>query len=64
MTNMGYVRFENTLRDVYDCINHLNDENLSVSESKARKHLLLMVARIAEDYAQEIIDLQAQEQEL
>ena len=26
MANMGYCRFENTLSDLRDCLNHLDDE--------------------------------------
>jgi hypothetical protein len=45
--NMGYVRFENTYRDLKDCFNHLDDE-LSESEEKARQRLLDLCKKITE----------------
>jgi len=43
MGNMGYCRFENTLEDLIDCYDHINDE-LSKSEIKARR-LMVDVCR-------------------
>lgn len=48
MANMGYVRFENTLSDLEDCHEHL-DDRLSESESESRKQLVELCQSIAAD---------------
>ncbi len=50
MANMGYCRFINTLDDLRDCEEHMDDEELSVFETKARERLIKMCQRISEDY--------------
>ena len=49
MGNMGYCRFENTLRDLLDCIEYLHDKGLSDSEEKARTELIEKCIVIALD---------------
>ena len=49
MANMSYCRFENTLRDLKDCDDHLHAKNLSETEEKARKELIAVCKRITED---------------
>lgn len=39
MGNMSYVRFENTFRDLEDCLNHMDDD-LSESEQEYRQRLI------------------------
>lgn len=39
MSNMSYCRFENTLKDFYDCLEHWDDDDLSESEKQARLKL-------------------------
>lgn len=46
MSNMSYVRFENTLRDLRDCAEHLDDE-LSQREKEARERLIRLCQEIA-----------------
>ncbi|KKN01352.1 hypothetical protein LCGC14_1128490 [marine sediment metagenome] len=41
MSNMSYCRFENTLADLHDCYNNIND-TLSDSESRARDGLIIL----------------------
>ena len=57
MANMGYCRFENTVGDLKDCYDNMDDSDLSATETKARERLLLMCKRIADDYESEIEDL-------
>lgn len=45
MANMGYVRFENTYRDLQDCNSHLFDE-LSMSEHNYRARLVKLCRKI------------------
>lgn len=50
MPNMSYCRFHNTVLDLQECKEHLDDENLSPSEKKARDDLIRLCKEIAEDY--------------
>jgi hypothetical protein len=50
MANMAYCRFTNTLLDLLDCEEHMDDE-LSVEETKARKRLIKLCKTIVEDYS-------------
>jgi len=55
MANMSYCRFENTLSDLKDCYDNITeDDNLSAAETEARKKLLLLCNRIAEECNHEI----------
>lgn len=38
--NMSYCRFENTVRDLEDCQEHINDKDLSAEEQKYRTRLI------------------------
>jgi hypothetical protein len=46
MANMSYCRFQNTLRDLRDCEDHLYDE-LSEDETRARRRLVALCQAIA-----------------
>lgn len=48
---MGYVRFENTTRDLDDCLEHMEDD-VSESEQEARKDLIALCVQIAEQYGE------------
>jgi hypothetical protein len=55
MSNMSYCRFENTLNDLKDCFNHIdNVDNLSESEKRARERLIRICLDIANDYGDEV----------
>ena len=51
MQHMGYCRFINTLENLRDCHEHMDDGDLSVMEDKARKHLIRLCQQIGEKYA-------------
>jgi hypothetical protein len=56
MANMSYCRFENTLPDLQDCFDHLDDFDngeLSKSEAKAAYKLIILAAQIAESYGED-----------
>ena len=53
MSNMGYCRFQNTLQDLRDCQDHIEDEALSDKEKQARRSLLRLCDQIAGDYVVE-----------
>ena len=68
MANMSYCRFHNTLSDLYDCVNALedfldNDENVISSEEERRKAKKLIEAchDIADRWEPEDIDRKAEE---
>jgi hypothetical protein len=49
MPNMGYCRFQNTLNDLEDVSEHMEDKDLSSDEKKARKNLIELCQLIAAD---------------
>lgn len=53
MANMSYCRFHNTLQDLHDCADHLEDDDLSEMEEKARKRLIRLCCQIAGDYRED-----------
>ncbi len=50
MANMSYCRFENTLRDMQDCCEHMLDPTAKMDEheQQARKQLLDLVVVMAD----------------
>lgn len=48
--NMGYCRFENTLNDLRDCMEHMWDDDLSDSEEESRQKMIELCVKISEDY--------------
>lgn len=50
MANMSYCRFRNTLQDLRDCYEHMDDEDISSEEKAARTRLLKLCDQIASDY--------------
>lgn len=51
MSNMSYCRFQNTLSDLKDCYDHIDDSSdLSVEEARARRQLIKICRQIAAEY--------------
>ncbi len=50
--NMSYCRFENTSIDLQDCLDHLDDQDLSASEQKFRARLIYLCQQIAVNYGE------------
>ena len=52
MSNMSYCRFENTERDLRDCMDHIHDdpEDLSGEEKAARDSLIELCKDIASEF--------------
>lgn len=50
MANMSYCRFQNTLQDLRDCRDNMDDDDLSDAEKSARYWLLKMCDEIVADY--------------
>jgi hypothetical protein len=53
MSNMSYCRFENTLRELQDCSENLQDTDLSDSEKRARERLVKLCREIADDFQED-----------
>jgi len=47
---MSYCRFENTLRDLRDCYNNMDSDDLSKPEFYARRHMIELCMSIASEY--------------
>jgi len=54
MANMSYCRFENTLYDLMDCYNNINNELSSDHEVRARKAMIKLCQEILEAYDPEV----------
>jgi hypothetical protein len=53
MGNMSYCRFENTLKDLEDCDEHLDTKVNSKEEHEARKELIKLCISIASGFENE-----------
>ena len=63
MANMGYVKFQNTLKDLEDCKDSLDmNDDLSASEEKARDELINTSIDIAIEYGN-LVDREVEETE-
>lgn len=54
MANMSYCRFHNTLMDLEDCYEHLNDTDLSRDEENARARLIELCDMMVGDFKDNI----------
>lgn len=52
MSNMSYCRFRNTLADLKDCLEHLED-TLTDEESDAREELVYVCKQIVRTHTEE-----------
>lgn len=53
MSNQGYIRFENTYKDMLDCIENW-DEELSTSEQEYRKYMFIKMCEVVGMYADNV----------
>lgn len=57
MANMSYCRFNNTLSDLEDCRDALNEENISsLAEKRKAKRLLAVCREITDNFDEDYID--------
>lgn len=59
MSNMSYCRFQNTLVDLQDCYEHIDDDDLSAEERRAQNRLITLCRQIAalfDDEAEDAFD--------
>lgn len=52
MSNMSYCRFRNTLGDLRDCVDHLDEPLGNEDEERARTLLIELAVQIAVDYGE------------
>lgn len=62
MPNMSYCRFRNTLDALQDCEEHMDDDNLSEVEKKAREELIKLCINIKLNYGHEVNDEEEDEE--
>jgi hypothetical protein len=56
MANMGYCRFQNTLNDLEECFDSMeNDEELSESEEKAKEKLIQLCIEIGNIFGERTV---------
>lgn len=51
---MSYCRFENTVADLKDCQDHIDEKVSSISEAKARRRLIAICVEIAKSNGNEV----------
>jgi hypothetical protein len=56
MANLSYCRFRNTLSDLQDCYDNIDNDIESSEEKRARQRLIELCMNIAEEYASEVQD--------
>ena len=56
MANMSYCRFENTLNDLRDCFESIDDEDLSKREALCRSALIKLCAKILTSQGFDVLD--------
>jgi hypothetical protein len=49
MSNMSYIRFHNTLEDLQECYDHLDDDDISEAEAEERVRLVGPYRQIVAD---------------
>lgn len=54
MGNMSYCKFENTYRDLEDCYESMDEDDLSESETKYRRKIIELCNTIATEYGDEL----------
>ena len=54
MTNMSYCRFRNTVLDLRDCYENMEEEPASEEEKKARLRLIKRCCEVADAYGYEV----------
>lgn len=56
MANMSYCRFENTVPDLRDCYENMDEQQLSETEARARKWLIRLCQKVVDDYGYEVTE--------
>jgi hypothetical protein len=54
MANLSYCRFRNTLSDLQDCYDNMDNDIESSEEKRAREKIIKLCKEIADDYGYEV----------
>ena len=52
---MSYCRFENTMEDLHDCLNHINRKAENDYDENARIQMIGLFKEIMEDYDGDVV---------
>ena len=55
MSNMSYCRFENTMDDLRDCLNHINRKAENDYDENARIQMIGLFKEVMEDYDGDVV---------
>lgn len=55
MPNMSYCRFRNTMMDLQDCYDHMDDAIDDPAEHRAQRALIALCCEIARDYGEDVV---------
>ncbi len=55
MSNMSYCRFENTMDDLRDCLNHIHRKAENDYDENARIQMIGLFKEIMEDYEGDVV---------
>lgn len=55
MPNMSYCRFENTMDDLRDCLNHIHRKAENDFDERARQSMIELFREISKDYEGDVV---------
>jgi len=55
MSNMSYCRFENTMDDLRDCLNHIHRKAENDYDENARIQMIGLFKEVMEDYDGDVV---------
>lgn len=55
MPNMSYCRFENTMDDLRDCLNHIHRKAENDFDERARQAMIELFREIADEYEGDVV---------
>ena len=56
MPNMSYCRFENTMRDLRDCLDHIHKPCDNTYDESSRQEMIEMFNEIAQDFNGDVVE--------
>ena len=56
MPNMSYCRFENTMRDLRDCLEHIHKQCDNTYDESSRQEMIEMFNEISQDFDGNIVE--------
>ena len=56
MPNMSYCRFENTMRDLRDCLDHIHKQCDNTYDESSRQEMIEMFNEISQDFDGNVVE--------